>query len=116
MLMDCGSFHHQATKRAIHTMKSIFLPIAVPNSARRITWLAAAVAMTFLHPNAKAADPTVDLGTAFSFAVIGGSGVVNAGATTITGDVGSFPTATIAGFGPITLNGTNYGGDAIAQN
>src|SRR5580658_1338174 len=97
-------------------MKLTFLSMAVPNRTRRIPWLAVAVAMMFLHQNAKATGPTIDLGTASSFAALGGSGVANAGATTITGNVGSFPTATTAGFGTVILNGTNYGGDAIALN
>lgn len=57
-------------------------------------------------------DP-IDLGTASDFAILAGSGVTNAGATTITGDVGSSPTATTAGFSTVTLNGTNHGGDPV---
>jgi len=116
VLMNCDWFRHQSTRRTIHIMKSIFLPVAVSNGARRILWLAITGAMMFLHQNAKATGPTIDLGTASSFAILGGSDVANAGTTTIIGDVGSFPTATIAGFGTVNLNGTNYGGDAIAQN
>ncbi|MCB1209295.1 MAG: DUF3494 domain-containing protein [Verrucomicrobiales bacterium] len=62
---------------------------------------------------------SVDLGTATSFAVVGGSGITNTGATTVTGDVGSFPTISQTGFGPgansVTLNGTNFGGNAVTQ-
>jgi hypothetical protein len=58
----------------------------------------------------------VDLGLANSFAVLAGSGITNStGPTTITGDVGSFPTATETGFGSVTLNGTNHFGDVITQ-
>lgn len=61
------------------------------------------------------AATTVNLGTANSFAVLAGSGITNTGATTITGDVGSFPTVTQTGFGSVTLNGTNHGGDGVTQ-
>lgn len=54
------------------------------------------------------AATTVSLGTAGSFAVLGGSGITNTGTTTVTGDVGSSPTPTETGFGTVTINGTNH--------
>ena len=57
----------------------------------------------------------VNLGTADDFAVLAGSGITNTGATTITGDVGTYPTATETGFVSVTLNGTNHFGDATTQ-
>jgi uncharacterized repeat protein (TIGR01451 family) len=57
----------------------------------------------------------VNLGTATSFAVLAGSGITNTGPTTITGDVGTFPTTTETGFGSVTLIGTNHAGDAVTQ-
>jgi len=96
------------------TMNTTFLLIAIQNAAKQIfTGLAFALALMFLPQNATASILVVDLGTASTFAVLAGSGVTNAGATTITGDVGSSPTATTAGFGTVTLNGTNHGGDAV---
>jgi type VI secretion system secreted protein VgrG len=62
-----------------------------------------------------AADGPVALGTATSFAILAGSGITNTGATTITGDVGTFPTTTRTGFGSVTLTGTDHGGDAVTQ-
>jgi hypothetical protein len=59
-----------------------------------------------------AVSPTVGLGTAVPFAVLAYSGITNTGTTTITGDVGSFPTPSEAGFGTVTITGTNYPGGA----
>ena len=63
---------------------------------------------------AQAAQPTVGLGTAASFAVLAGTGITNTGPTTITGDVGTYPTPAETGFGSVTLHGTNHAGDAVA--
>lgn len=67
-------------------------------------------------PSANAAHlPTVGLGTADSFAVLAGSGITNTGPSVINGDIGSFPTTSITGFPPGTVNGTNHGGDGVTQ-
>lgn len=61
------------------------------------------------------AQPTVNLRTATQFAVLAGSGITNTGTTTITGDVGTYPTPTETGFGSVTILGTNHMGDAVTQ-
>src|SRR5450759_3154812 len=55
------------------------------------------------------------LGTAASFGVLAGSAITNTGATVIDGGIGSYPTTTITGFPPGTVNGTNHAGDGMTQ-
>lgn len=55
------------------------------------------------------------LGTAKSYAVLGGSAVTNSNATVLTGDLGVDPGLAITGFPPgIVLGGTVHAGDAAA--
>ncbi|CAN5455338.1 hypothetical protein BH11PSE11_BH11PSE11_03090 [soil metagenome] len=57
---------------------------------------------------------TVNLSSAGPFAVLGGSGVTNTGATIINGDLGTSPTGTVNGFPPGIINGTIHAADPIA--
>jgi len=54
------------------------------------------------------------LGTAASFAVLGGRTVTNTGPTIITGDLGVWPGSAITGFPPGSVNGTTHAADAVA--
>ena len=76
--------------------------------------LAAGMLVTLVG-GAAAAATTVPLGTANRFAVLAGSGITNTGPTTVTGDLGTYPTTTMTGTGSITVNGTNHHGDAVTQ-
>ena len=58
---------------------------------------------------------TLFLGSADSFAVLGGSTVTSTGDTVLNGNLGVYPGAAITGFGPGTVNGTTYAGGAVAQ-
>jgi hypothetical protein len=91
----------------------------IPRAARRlVVGLVALSALVVLAAAPAGAQQAVGLGTAESFAVLAGSGITNTGPTTITGDVGTFPTTSQTGFGSVTLTGTstNHGGDALTQS
>ena len=66
----------------------------------------------FLSASAAPLATAPDLGTAASFAVLGGSAVTNTGLSKLTGDLGVSPGTTVTGFGPGTLTGTIYTGVA----
>ena len=76
-------------------------------------------------PGTAQAATTVPLGTAGAYAVLAGSGITNTGASTITGDVGSSPTASETGFAAcpgancVALTGANHTSpnpnDAVTQ-
>ncbi|MBA4137846.1 MAG: hypothetical protein C0518_11060 [Opitutus sp.] len=62
------------------------------------------------------AQAAIDFGSAAGFSVLGGAGITFTATTTLTGDVGTFPTATIAGADNIIfLSGVNHAGDATTQ-
>ena len=64
---------------------------------------------------ASAAQAPVGLGTASSFAVLGGSTVTNTGPSVISGDLGVSPGTAVVGFPPgIVINGTTHAADAMA--
>ncbi len=77
--------------------------------------VAVVASLVALGTVASAAPIAVGLGTAGSFAVLAGTGVTNTGPTTITGDVGTFPTATVTGLSSMTIDGINHAGDSVAQ-
>jgi type VI secretion system secreted protein VgrG len=77
--------------------------------------LAVVGSLVTLGSNAAAAPVSVGLGTASSFAVLAGTGITNTGRTTIRGDIGTFPTATITGLSSLTVSGTNHAGDSVTQ-
>jgi len=86
----------------------------VMNGTKQIlTGLAFAVVLVALQRDAMAMS--VDLGSASGFAVLAGSGMTITGPTSITGDMGTFPTATITGLATLVLAGVNHADDAIAQ-
>lgn len=83
--------------------------------ARLVSASLLAVVAALSLPSPAAAATAIDLGTATSFAVLAGSGITNTGTTTITGDVGTFPTPSMTGFDTVILEGANHGGGPVTQ-
>lgn len=69
---------------------------------------------SLLVTSALAAQSSVGLGTAGSFAVLAGSTVTNTGPSTINGDLGVSPGTAVPGFPPGTVNGSIHAADAVA--
>ena len=86
-----------------------------PVGATLLVAVFAAGMLVTLVGGAAAAATAVPLGTAHNFAVLAGSGITNTGPTTITGDLGTYPTTTMTGTGSLTVHGTNHHGDAVTQ-
>jgi hypothetical protein len=90
------------------------------NSKRRVVAMAAIALVIAIGAvagrNAIAAGPpAVGLGAADSFVVLAGAGITNTGPSVMNGDIGSFATTSITNFPPGIVNGTNHGGDGVAQ-
>ena len=72
-------------------------------------------AALFCGVSAAFAQTAPALGSAQSFAVLGGSTVTNTGTSTISGDVGVSPGSAITGFPPgVIVSGTIHAADAVA--
>jgi uncharacterized repeat protein (TIGR01451 family) len=76
----------------------------------------ALVAMMVVPSISMAAEPTVNLGTSASFAVLAGTTVTNTGSSVINGDLGVWPGLAITGFPPGIVNapGAIHAGDGVA--
>lgn len=86
------------------------------NPKKHVGLLASALFAALLCGGSPALAQTApDLGTAQTYAVLGGSTVTNTGASVLNGDLGVWPGTAITGFPPGIVNGTIHAGDAAAQ-
>lgn len=86
------------------------------NKAGRMGPLLIALFVAVVLPGtAQAGPPPVLLGTADSFALLGGTTITNTGNSVINGDLGLHPGTSVTGFPPGTVNGAQHVTDAVAQ-
>ncbi len=89
-----------------------------PTRRRRTTRAALCLAMAFVFvaiPAAAHAAP-VNLATAGTFVVLGGSAVTNTGPSVLNGNLGVAPGTSLTGFGsPAVVNGSTNNNDAVAN-
>ncbi len=93
-------------------------PMTMTNGIRRALTELTVLLATIVPDREAAAAPMLDLGSASGFAILAGAGVTIAApadSTTITGDIGSYPTLSITGLENAVLDGVNHSGDALTQ-
>ena len=90
---------------------------AVHSRSRFLASLGVAAVLLLTRTDVALAATAVPLGTASSFAVLGGTpGVTNTGATVVIGDLGISPAASVTGFPPGIVVGTIHAADALAAS
>ena len=84
------------------------------NGTKRLL-MGLAFAVAVMVPQRYAMAASVNLGAASGFAVLAGSGMTITGPTTVTGDIGTYPTPAITGMANLVLNGTDYTSDSTTM-
>lgn len=102
--MSVARTHSRTTVLSVGTLSALTAAIVV-------------AAMSFASSARAVSPPDVRLGTAAQFAVLAYDGVTNTGTTTVTGDIGSFPTTTVTDNGAILPPGNvRRGPDQVVEN
>ncbi len=101
---------------AIALAPSTFYTATITTGAKDLAGnpLGSAVVSGFTTAATAAGQATVVLASSSGFAVLAGSTVTSAGATTVNGDLGVSPGTAVAGFPPGLVNGTTHSGDSAA--
>jgi hypothetical protein len=102
------------TKQTLSAIAIISIAL-VTGCKKNSTTTAGTTSNPIVIPNQTTVQATVALGAAVNFAVLGGSGITNTGATTVTGDLGLSPGSSVGGFPPGILVGTQHVNDPIAN-
>ena len=89
-------------------------PTHLRRAATRAASLIAFGLAAVVVPTAAHAATPVNLATANTFVVLGGSTVTNTGSSVLNGDLGVSPGTALPGFGPATINGATHANDAVA--
>jgi hypothetical protein len=106
--------HIEMNLRPLRSARAFALPLLATFGALAFACSATAPE-THASTNGALGASAPFLGTAKSYAVLGGSTVTNTNATTLTGDLGVSPGLAITGFPPgIVMGGTTHAGDAAS--
>jgi hypothetical protein len=107
--------HIEMNHRSLRSARAFALPLLAAFGALAFACSATAPETQGSTSGAALGASAPFLGTAKTYAVLGGSTVTNTNATTLTGDLGVSPGLAITGFPPgIVMGGTTHAGDAAS--